>query len=272
MAPCLQLSSRVKLTLTKELFIYSHKNQKGFGLGLLAATLSLAVAVVLIFRSGESSVHPGSATLTKMDYAVLIQQAVELQQHVELIASETDTDWQVVGVVNGKLAVAGTNTATAVSGAPVTVTAHPTYVSAYSVPIAPRGLNWMFGMSNPTKQADWSAPYSPDSWYYTATTPNQASVWAYVEGLMAPDCTALMALTGGRTLVQNSLALAPVATASSATTTAIPFWVADLEPVNAVSYMPAVSYSQPACVFSSEKYRFVVLLTPSKYTNRGYLG
>ncbi len=228
------------IRITKELFIYSHKNQKGFGLGLLAATLSLAVAVVLVVRQGEAAVHPVSATLTKMDYAVLIQQAAELQQHVELIASETDTDWQAVGVVNGKLAVAGINTAT--------ITAHPTYISDYSVPVAPRGLVWKFGMSTPT---DYSFSYKL----------NPVSIWAYVEGLTSQDCKALR--------------IPLVTVYSSAAGTVVPsspgsglFWLNDLAGVHTGSAAAALSDLQPACVyeFYTNKLIFAVSLVPSKST------
>lgn len=237
------------IRITKEIIIYANKNQKGFGLGLLAATLSLAVAVVLVVRQGEAAVHPVSATLTKMDYAVLIQQAAELQQHVELIASETDTDWQAVGVVNGKLAVAGINTAT--------ITAHPTYISDYSVPVAPRGLAWKFGMSTPTDGSNgWRA-----SEYSFSYKLNPVSIWAYVEGLTSQDCKALR--------------IPLVTVYSSAAGTVVPsspgsglFWLNDLAGVHTGSAAAALSDLQPACVyeFNTNKLIFAVSLVPSKST------
>lgn len=217
-------------------------------MGLLAATLSLAVAVVLVFRKGEASVHPVSAALTKLDYAVLIQQAAELQQHVELIASETDTDWQAVGVVNGKLAVAGINTAT--------ITAHPTYISDYSVPVAPRGLVWKFGMSVPTEGSNgWK------SFNGSTQSLNPVSIWAYVEGLTSRDCTALRI---------------PLLTVySSAAGAAVPsspgsglFWLNDLAGVHTGSAVAALSDLQPACVYDYYTYKliFAISLVPSKST------
>lgn len=223
------------------------------GIGLLAITLSLAAAVMLVFRGGESALQPHSATLTKMDYAVLIQQATELQQYAEMITSETDTDWQAMGVVDGKLAVGGINTAS--------IAAPPTYVSSYSLPVAPRGLQWKFGMLNSTT-------------YYSPSAPAPAQIWAYLDNLTSKDCQALGTQTGGGLLTGYSLGVYPVPTTSAGVSGSVPFWLNDLQGAHAVAYMPPVLYAQPACVYQYQPpytLRFVVLLVPPKYTNRGYI-